>query len=1076
MNAASFLTRLHLSPQSSGAPSALPTLAACGGSPDRYVKAMERHFAGDVAKLHAHVAQLGQSEPQSATLQTAFIDGSEALRNFLGIRNPDGFHKKYLSFGSSSPRIPDSEAPAALAMAATRSAKGTRVLRSLARLEETLRAHPPGHHASHDYHHSVETAFGQLLQGLHALPTEAARQKAVELIERHLPQLDPRARAHIQSLARKAMGRQNIGNELKTRLQELSQSQGTAKLGALLNMGESSQPERADNSGKAGFSAILKNSAVAPQSETTNPASRPYAPIKLKTYPGDDEQMKVKVQCTDYARQAAELLIDRNGELDGSHISRMLDQLKTDKALPAAHRRHLMRTLVMLKQGGELAKTINSICRDKPLKGGAADVVRGTLNLPPEHEPTKEDARKAVVMSLLGYLRQGTVGNCYAAAPAICLLDSSPEVVAGNMKELLEDRKLTFQQDGALVEVPLNQHVYQGAKVTVGADGTCDGKSNGFRREHYKLQDSPGMQAALNALGIPENERQAAIAGALSQMGLTGARYMMHTVDCKQIIEHLAHTTPGVADPDKRIAAALRAFNGKQDVGLLQTWEYTLATAAHMHTNMHWEPSTVYQISTAAIYGDYKNEIPGRPELQSPAQKSTAIVEQLRSDPRLNQIKLDGINLHLFNEINGLFQKRFVQQFDMNISGAPASDGVSISGGFTLYEKIPADNPSQWKRIDSADAFQEAVARLVKDASETARTHIDGMDDGDPETKREALRLIADHVVAGIRDKTFIEHAVLRMNAHTPNQPDAAGQPSSDVNRYQRTPWQIATGGFPEQIAKMYGGKLVSSNCIFSATESNMPSALPSGATQPRADDMMPLVNFLWEGLTKMAPELQAKAQESPGGFKLPMTGGFHAFALTPMEMKEIWSDNPVTPEKWVDDNLKSPAMQWLKETRTSPPLLDLLKSVGAQIGADPGQIQSMYGDMHERAKKFGRLNFKEPPYTLHDVHEKLNTYCRSQENGDELLAKTAEVVTNTFPIPAKAVADTNWSSLLKGQPEYIGILYNPFTDKVEGTLMHQDGTNRRPLGDNWFDEGATWNIYTPLASNTKPPVNVNNQ
>ena len=33
-------------------------------------------------------------------------------------------------------------------------------------------------------------------------------------------------------------------------------------------------------------------------------------------------------------------------------------------------------------------------------------MVRGTLNLPPEHKLTKEDARKAVVMSLLGYLRQ----------------------------------------------------------------------------------------------------------------------------------------------------------------------------------------------------------------------------------------------------------------------------------------------------------------------------------------------------------------------------------------------------------------------------------------------------------------------------------------------------------------------------------------------------------------------------------------------------------------------------------------------------------------------------------------------
>ena len=41
----------------------------------------------------------------------------------------------------------------------------------------------------------------------------------------------------------------------------------------------------------------------------------------------------------------------------------MQDQLKADKTMPAEHRRHLMRTLDKLKQGGELAETINGIVR-----------------------------------------------------------------------------------------------------------------------------------------------------------------------------------------------------------------------------------------------------------------------------------------------------------------------------------------------------------------------------------------------------------------------------------------------------------------------------------------------------------------------------------------------------------------------------------------------------------------------------------------------------------------------------------------------------------------------------------------
>ena len=1036
------LSRFNLSSQPASKSLAEPTLASCGNNPERYVKAMEQHFAGDGAKLYAHVAGLKQSNPQSTDLRAAFIDGSEALRDFLGIRNPNGIRKR-LSFGSSSPRISASDAPAGLVMAATHSTEAKRVQRSLARLEEELKANPPLGNPNPKYLYSVGTALGDLMQDLHKLPTKALQQKAVEIIGQHLPQLNIDARKHIQSLA-KAMERENIGNELKASLQDLIQSKGQATLGALLKKEDSPQPKRTDNSGRGSFTSILKNSTTAPsKSGIKNPASRPYAPIKLKTYSGYGSQNKVQVQCTDYARQASELLIDKNGELDGAHISLMLNQLKTDKTMPAEHRRHLMRTLVKLKQGGELAETINSICEDKPLKGGAADVVRGTLNLPPEHELTKEDARKAFVMSLLGYLRQGEVGSCFATAPAICLLDSSQEVVAKDMKELLEDHKLTFQQDGALVEVPLNLHVSQAAKVTVAADGTCD---------------SLGMQAALAALGIPENKRQAAIANALSQMKLSGRQ---HTVNCKQIIEHLVRTTPGTGNPDNRIASALHAFNGRQDVGLLRAWEYTLATCADMDSRSNTR--ILLNSLRVAFWG--KKEIPGRPELLSPAEEGAVIADQLCSDPRFDQIEPHEINQYLFNEIRKLFQERFIQQFDVNVSdGNLAADGVSRYGGFTLYEKRPADNPSEWKRIDNAEAFQEAMASLAEDAAERVRPTVETMAD-DPETKLEALRLIADHVVASVRDSTFIEHAVLQMN------PDAANQPFGDANQYNYTPWQLPESRSMKSIIDKYGGEVVLWGKISPTADWNMAGSAPSSdATQSKANDAMPLINFFCGGLDKMAPKLQAKAQESPGGFKIPVANVFHVFSLMPMEMKEIWSDNPVTPEEWVENNLKSPTNKWLNEARTSPPLLDMLKSVGAEIHADPKQIQSMYRDIHEKSKKSGRLNFKEPPYTLRDVHEKLSAYCRSQENGDELLAKAEKVLTDKLPIPAKTIADTNW--LEQGHPEYIGVLYNPFSNNVEAEFMRRDGTGRSPMKEDWFNENVHYIVHTPLASKTNPQVN----
>ena len=1087
------LSCFHLSSQPAGKPSAAPTLAFCDNNPDRYVKAMERHFAGDGRKLYAHVVGLEQSEPQQlATLRRAFIDGSEALRDFLCIRNPNGIRKK-LSFGSSSPRIPVSDAPAGLVMAATHSTQENRVKRSLARLDETLKTNPPDHLARQEYRQTVETALGHLMQHINKLPMEL-QQKAVEIIAQHLPQLHPNARAHIESLADKAMGRQNIGNDLKASLQKLlRQSKGLGKLPSMLDAEESPQAKRADNRGRGNVASMLKNRADAPlktssptntegvpqlqhtdnterasssstsalqnlnidspKSRAKNPASRPYTPIKLEDYPHYGGQMKAKVQCTDYARQAAELLIDKNGELDGSHISLMLDQLEDDKIMPPEHRHHLMRTLNKLKQGGELAETINSICEDKPLKGGAADVIRGTLNLPPEHDLTKEDARKAVVMSLLGYFRQSAVGTCFATAPAICLHDSSPEVVAGNMKELLEEQKLRVLQDGIVLGAPLNKHIFRGEenRLHVGEDGmVLRAESNGTYTKH-NLQDIPGMKAALNALGIPENEQQAMLAIALSQMRLASSQDMQR-VDCKEIIEHLVHHSKGTDDPDKKRAAALRAFNGRQNVSLLQAWESTLATSAMMGDSLFNERAFAPLFSA--------KKLSSRPDLQSPVAKNTTFVAQLAADPRFKPNQLRQVNNSLLDEIDALCQRRFTHQYDLNIAlSSGSSDGRSIYGGVTLYEKTPADDPSQWKRIDNADAYQEAVVRLVKDASIIAMSYVNEIS-GDPENKQEeGLRLITDRLVADIQDKTFIEYAVLQMN------PEAANAPFGDANQYAFSPWKNASGGPAEPIVKSYGS-------VAAHSKNTSPMAL-NLAGSPAADDVMDLVNFICEGFSHahMAPLLQAKAQESPDGFRIPLNQGPHVFTLMPMAMKEVWSDNPMTSEEWVDANLKEPVNKWLDAPQTSLPLLNRLRAMNAVIRATPESIQAIHHDILEKYKKSGgsKFNFEEPPYTLRDVHEKLSEYCRSQENGDELLAKL-QTRMSMAPIPCKVIGDTNWTSPA-GRSLYMGVLYNPFTDKLEVNEMHPDRSYQKPF-DNFqdlFGPNTPSVLYTPLSGRKKP-------
>jgi len=268
MKTTGFFACLSPSSQISGMSSAASTLASCGHNPDRYAKEMERHFSGDMAKLYAYVEQ------QPAEQQKAIIDGSKALRDFLGIRSPNNFRKK-LSCRSSSFRIEDCEAPTALAMVATRSGNDARVLRSLARLDEVLKNHLLGQHVSNEFQRRIEAAFSKLLQEFHELRTEAAQQKVLELIEQHLPPLNRDAWENISLMASNAMEKPGISNEIKNRLLKLREKGANARPSALTMAEGASQARQDGNRGKAGFANILRSSATTHfQGKNPNSASR----------------------------------------------------------------------------------------------------------------------------------------------------------------------------------------------------------------------------------------------------------------------------------------------------------------------------------------------------------------------------------------------------------------------------------------------------------------------------------------------------------------------------------------------------------------------------------------------------------------------------------------------------------------------------------------------------------------------------------------------------------------------------------------------------------------------------------
>jgi hypothetical protein len=794
--------------------------------------------------------------------------------------------------------------------------------------------------------------------------------------------------------------------------------------------------------GKAGLRArqSRRNSILDKVPEnTTN--DRSYKPIVAKKYANYGSQSQAAVTSTDYAYQLTERLFGDGDTVDLSQIPHILNELKTDETLSDDHRSQVINKLYELQFDLELVADINSICErpDKSLRGVAEEIVRATLNPPARQTHLgKADARKAAVMAAFGFLRQGRSGSCFSTSPGICIHEASSKTVIRNMKELLEDHSMRMKTHSGEVQVPLNKWISSASdedELQVRGDGTCYGNASGGGAASFKLHQTPGMQGALRALGIDEHRMESAVKDALQKMGLSPN--LSYPISCKQVIECLAHHPPagsfvGAATPGQRLERALNAFAGKESVRLLRTWEYSLASYSESYANNR----AIAKIASTAFYG---KAIPDRPVLLPLSNQNLAYLEPLQASKQFPGADLVSLNRELFDDVEKAMQARFYMGYDADMRRKNvAADGVSIRGGFAMYERDPPEDPTKWRRIETAEAFQEAMASAVEQAVSTTCSR-KGRDPN-------ALRALAENLKDNIGTEEFIEHLTRRFN-------DANGdKPASDQDKM---PWRQVRGSFGTAIMAHYGSHVVH--------EARLPKA---SSPENGVDDATDAMKFICEGMAKMAPALREKAGASncliPGApstqrdFKVPIMNNVHAFTAMPMQMKDAWATDDITPEKWVETALRKPARRHVDDTRTHPPLMRVLQSVCKEIGATNEQRNYLY------QLSRGWLRGTPEPYSLRLIHEKVQALAGSTSDPDQTLTKAEAALMKVAPIPARIFGDVNWADN-KGNCDYIGAVYNPFRKKVELNYMDKQQGNRRPVNDNWI--GGEWLLGTPMAA-----------
>jgi hypothetical protein len=153
------------------------------------------------------------------------------------------------------------------------------------------------------------------------------------------------------------------------------------------------------------------------------------------------------------------------------HVAAMLKRIGTDKKLQAI---------------------IGGIKKPDPANPACA-MVRATLGLPVDVEVTEVHARQAAISALLSQLRQNDVGSCFATAIAIEAQAKKPDVFLEDMKNLLETGKIVRQRTQLDRKIKL-------------------------KRTDPDVADTPGLRAALGAMGIDKADMAAARQAALVEL------------------------------------------------------------------------------------------------------------------------------------------------------------------------------------------------------------------------------------------------------------------------------------------------------------------------------------------------------------------------------------------------------------------------------------------------------------------------------------------------------------------------------------------------------------------------------
>lgn len=701
--------------------------------------------------------------------------------------------------------------------------------------------------------------------------------------------------------------------------------------------------------------------------------------------------------------EIAKALLTEIGTINVGIIDSLSDIFLSQESRPINHEINLSHALTLLQRSPKLRAEFEKINAPISDKNPSNNIIRAMLGFSPNEKINALDTRLTVLIAILSHLRQGGDRSCFAVSLAIEILSSHLGFCFKDLRQLLEEGKLTRRVKGVKKDIPFIRQINDEnlrKKINFNTKGEI------INEEYIRapLWEAPGILAACQVIGVEDPK---ALIKSIIKKTPPNSKDQLYKMEINKLIAKICEfSTSHSSDLDDLYIQACLAFSSQTTQPLLKVWENAIANMA--------EAEEGSMIKTAI--------------LESTLDALQFRLGELSIAPSL-------ILQRFFLSIQKLLYERIRLQYDPTIKSLLEEDAFATAGGFVLYDKN--------RKIDGEKSFRIFLGEILKDAKSFINHETLS------ETQIKELNQASEILTSYLNSKEFIGYLLTRYH---PSNKIAVSQMaygySLNYKRLQITPWLTQTGNDSKSLLKTYlesEKPIQSEKFIVLGAEEALTNIIEMCKHMSEKEKILYLNNP-----NKLKPFCIL------GKHRLPFMAGNPSLA-------NAWQQNCTTRE-WIETYVLNPGKIIANSTIDEETQFHLIKHLEAIISYELTEdaIQEIFKHIQNIEQgltiKQYRKKILKICLGIQPLPKKLAEKITRQI--DTALCKSLNPkLKSTLENSAVHFADTNWCDGI--QDLHFCFAVNPGTGELELWEAQSNGSHLTALDQNYWLFNQKWEFLT---------------